>query len=238
MEYSITRNQLLGGLAELDRLASLDYGESIWAVASASQDDFDVKLLRLGRLLGVSMKEPFSTSRKRPRSTRDTRSTRAWTLRAAYALEETEVRQTWQYQTLKAMAKEAKVTPYEMALHLKRERHFFGYLYRSVHNYICADPKIREKVKKNVEAAHKGGLNLCVKSPETVVSAGGLALGSYLISVAPSILGYVGAPVIAGLVLLLYTIGVDAFCQWAKDKALDPGLTKPSTRTTRKRVAG
>ena len=202
------------GLAELDRLAQIDYDESLLKVTSSKSDDPEIKLLRLGRLLGVAMKEPFSQSRPRPRRTRDARSGRAWTLRPDVLLNDKAVRTTWQYSTLRAMAAESNISPSEMAQRLRRERNFFGYLFLSVHKYVCGDAIVRKQVADNVEAAKKSGINLRVQDPEVIVSAGGLALGSYLVSVVP-ILGFVGAPVIAGLVLLLYTIGVDAFCNWA-----------------------
>ena len=34
------------------------------------------------------------------------------------------------------------------------------------------------------------------------------------------ILGIIGAPVIAGMLLITYKIGIEAFCQWSKEKDL------------------
>jgi len=51
--------------------------------------------------------------------------------------------------------------------------------------------------------------------PEGIVGAGGLTLGVYLVQPVP-ILGMVGAPVIAAVVVILYTLGVNAFCQWSE----------------------
>jgi hypothetical protein len=48
-----------------------------------------------------------------------------------------------------------------------------------------------------------------------VVSAG-LSLGMLLIAHS-RVLGFVGAPGIAGFVLMIYRIGLDAFCDWSKD---------------------
>ena len=217
MAETITKRDLALGFVELDRLSRLDYFESVWAVANASTDASDIKMLRLGRLLGVSMKEPFSRARARPQPTKDTHSNRAWTLRPRQLLGASGAHDSWQYRTLQAMAREAKLNPTAMALTLKRERNFSAFLFRSVHKYLCGDAKIRAKVKRNVDAARKAGVGLRLQDPEVIVGAGGLALGSYLVSVAP-ILGYVGAPVIAGLVLLLYTVGVDAFCDWVSSK--------------------
>ena len=214
---TLTKNRFKDGIVELDRISQLDYRQTIWIVAGEASDTPETKLLRVGRVLGVSMKEPFSKSRKRPRPTTDTRSTRAWTLQPDELANSVAVRGTWQYATLEAMAKEARVSPKAMAQALKRERNFFGFLLDSVRKYVCGDAKIRAKIQKNVEVAHKTGLDVRLLTPEAVVAAGGLALGAYLISVVP-ILGYVGAPVIAGLVLLLYSIGIDALCAWVASK--------------------
>lgn len=210
---SLAKIQLKRGLDELERLAQADYSETISTVVN-SADNPDIKLPRIGRLIGISMKEPFSQSRARTRQTRDSRSRRAWTLRPETLLNDKAVRTTWQYESLRAMANEAKLAPSVMAERLRRERNFFGSIFISVHKYVCGNAKIRGKVIKNVEAARKSGMNIRIQDPEVIVGAGGVALGSYLVTVVP-ILGFVGAPVIAGLVLVLYTIGLDAFCDWA-----------------------
>jgi hypothetical protein len=47
------------------------------------------------------------------------------------------------------------------------------------------------------------------------VAAGGTALGTLLVQSVP-VLGMVGAPVIAAIVVMLYAVGIDAFCKWVK----------------------
>jgi hypothetical protein len=46
-----------------------------------------------------------------------------------------------------------------------------------------------------------------------LVQAGGVALATLLVSHIP-VLAIVGAPVLSGIVLLIFTIGIDAFCTW------------------------
>jgi hypothetical protein len=53
-----------------------------------------------------------------------------------------------------------------------------------------------------------------------LVQAGGLALGAYLVARIP-VFGFVGAPVVAGFVLVLYSIGSDAFCKYLDDRYED-----------------
>ena len=62
------------------------------------------------------------------------------------------------------------------------------------------------------------GFNLKNVKPEMVVASGGLAIGTWLVQAIP-VLGIMGAPVIAGIILI-YTVGIDAFCSWASDRAV------------------
>jgi|HubBroStandDraft_6_1064221.scaffolds.fasta_scaffold556339_1 hypothetical protein len=59
------------------------------------------------------------------------------------------------------------------------------------------------------------GGSLKAPTPEGLVGTGGLTLGVYLVHAVPA-LRMAGAPVIAGVVLILYVLGVDAFCQWSE----------------------
>jgi hypothetical protein len=91
---------------------------------------------------------------------------------------------------------------------------FLAYLASSAQKYICGDPDIRKKVDDTVQNAQGSGLHIDNFTPEKLVESGGVALASLLIAHVPA-LGFVGAPVIAGFVLLLYSIGTTAFCAWA-----------------------
>jgi len=64
-----------------------------------------------------------------------------------------------------------------------------------------------------MRAGKAAGFNVKVLTPEQLAQRGGVA--SFLIAHVP-VLGMVGAPVIAGSVLLFYRIGADAYCEWVK----------------------
>jgi hypothetical protein len=83
-----------------------------------------------------------------------------------------------------------------------------------LHKYICGDEAIRKKVKDAIKASLKMEGQLNTLTPEAIVGAGGLTLWVYLVQSVPA-LGMVGAPVIAGIVVILYVLGVKAFCQWS-----------------------
>ena len=125
------------------------------------------------------------------------------------------------------------------------ERGFFGYLAMSVRGYICGDPELRKKINEYMKGGKEAGFYLKHLTPDVIVQAGGLALGSLLIAHIP-ILGFVGAPVVAGLVLMIYTIGVDAFCKWSERgpgglgheaELEEPSVTVRSRAAARKRKA-
>jgi len=109
-------------------------------------------------------------------------------------------------------ANEHRQGVYALALNAHHERGFFRYVLGSTTKYICGDVKIRREIGKAVDEAKKSGININATSPGSlIVGSAGFGLGIMLIQSAP-ILGIVGAPVIAGLVLILYHIGIDAFC--------------------------
>jgi hypothetical protein len=71
-----------------------------------------------------------------------------------------------------------------------------------------------------VAQAKAAGFNTKHLRPEVFVQAGGLALGSLLVTHVP-VFAYVGTHVIAGFVLVLYSIGADAFCGYVRDYVHD-----------------
>jgi hypothetical protein len=211
------------GFTELQKLSRGDYHQSLEEVLS-DQDEKAV-FMRLGRLIGVSLKQPFATP-KPLRSIEDSRSHsyRGWEL-IPDSFRRSEVQQTWQYRTLAAILQEAPdgrrfASVEELAVDAHYERGFFGYLARSAHKYICGDPAIRKEIDKHVRAAKKAGVSTKHLTPEVLVQTGGLALGAYLIAHIP-VFAFVGAPVIAGFVLVLYSIGSDAFCKYLGDRYED-----------------
>jgi hypothetical protein len=208
------------GLAELDQLSTLEYHESLSEVLS--DPVLDDSAARVGRLVGVVLKEPFATVHTRSQPSFNSKAFREWEL-VDEASFDAVLRATWQYPVLETMRLDlalnaphfASMSTYRFALDAHHESGFFGAFAESVRKYICGDKEIRKKVSDALKAAGRTGSKLPPITPETVVTAGGLALGVFLVQAIP-LLGIVGAPVIAALLLILYTLGIDAFCSWSR----------------------
>jgi hypothetical protein len=112
---------------------------------------------------------------------------------------------------------------YGLALYAHHERGFFAILTVSCRKYLCSEPKLREEISNQIEDARRAGIDIRNVTPETIVAAGGAAVGTVLIQSIP-ILGLVGTPVIAGLLVIIYKIGMHAFCEWAQSRELETGL--------------
>jgi hypothetical protein len=96
-----------------------------------------------------------------------------------------------------------------MAEQVAHETGFFWHLLRSIRKYVCSDPKFASALQDKVDEAKKSGTP--VSLPSASVAA---TLSAALASSIPW-LGLASAPVIAGVVLLIWQIGLDAFCSWS-----------------------
>ena len=210
-------SELKEGLSFLDDLSHGDYHKSLTEILT--EDDDEARILRVGRLIGVTLKMPFANPENLSEPSTYTGSYRGWKLVDEKYFESPERKNTWQYQTLLALSKQEGLdSPYRLAMYAHYERGFFGYLALSFRNLICSDPKLRKQIKSKVDAGRRSGQNIQLVTPEFLVGAGGVALGAFLVNQVPSF-GYLGAPAIAGLVVLLYSVGVDAFCEWTATQA-------------------
>jgi hypothetical protein len=204
----VSNEDLHEGIEALDKLSREDYGLPLSALYAASDDE---AIGRLGRLIGVSLKQPFATPVLRAEPSKLTGSHRDWELNVS-ALDSEALATTWQHRALVALSSDlgySSVVAFAQDAH--HEAGFFGLFAASLKKYICGDPKIRKRVRTDVAAAKARGINTNAVTPETVVASGGAALASYLIVHVP-LMAFVGAPVIVGVVLILYRIGIDAFC--------------------------
>jgi hypothetical protein len=211
---AVDEKELNSGFAILNQLAKSEYHRSIQDLMADSPSAFD-KSAQIGRLIGVVLKEPFANPVRLEQPSSFTGAYNAWELDEGKFAEASRSA-PWQYGVLEQLAEtEGFHDAHNLAVEAHHERGFFGFLARSVAKYICGDPRIRRDIKKAADDARKSGINLTVTSPEVVVGSAGLSLGVLLVQNVP-ILGIVGAPVIAGFVLILYRIGVDAFCDWTR----------------------
>jgi hypothetical protein len=219
----MNKKELLDGLKELDELSQGDYRQSLGDLVEKAPDLEAVG--RLSRLIGVSLKLPFAEPVELDFPSVTSHAYRAWELIPA-RLDRPMNSSLWQARTLVYLWQGSAYSSWQsLAIDAHHERGFFRCLAQSVQKYICADPKFRKKIETSIKKGAASGFNVKVFTPEQLVQAGGVALASLLITHVP-VLGLVGAPVIAGLVLLLYSIGIDAFCQWLKSgdasKEIDP----------------
>jgi hypothetical protein len=228
-ENAVTEEEFKAGFQYLSELSEQEYHKSLSDCISEAYSGSP--FYGVGRLIGVSIKEPFAVAQILDSPSTHSLSFRTLDLRKS-RLQEPSRRETWQYQTLEEICRELSrdgrtPTVLQLAEYAKHEIGFFGYLARSAARYICADTELRKKINKSVAEAKTAGFNAKHLRPEVLVQAGGLALGSHLITHIP-VFAYVGAPVIAGFVLVLYSIGADAYCSYVRDYIHDKqqaGLT-------------
>jgi len=212
---------LEGGFKELDELSQAEYRETLAEVLT-DQISEHCRAIRLGRLVGVLLKQPFAEPETLTHPSFPTGAYRAWRLVDAGKFQLLATT-TWQYKVLEQMQRDlsseerqlAHYSLYQFAVDAQHERGFFAFFALTLRKYICGDKRIRNRVEDALKALGKaGGAKVPPITPETIVGAGGLILGVYLVQNIP-ILGMVGAPVVAALVVILYALGVDAFCQWS-----------------------
>jgi hypothetical protein len=239
----VTEEEFKAGFQYLSELSEQEYHKSLSDCITKGPKDrkgyewhLGSPFYSVGRLIGVSVKEPFATVEilagrelfppGGPSS--HSGSYRAWHLDTS-TLEDPSRRETWQYKTLEAICGElseegGNPTVLQLAEYATHEIGFFGYLARSAARYICGDAELRKKINKSVAEAKTAGFNAKHLRPEVLVQAGGLALGSHLVTHIP-VFAFVGAPVIAGFVLVLYSIGTDAYCSYVRDYIHDKTQT-------------
>jgi hypothetical protein len=214
----MNEKEIAKGFQQLNELSLAEYREPIERLIQ--EPDPLHGALRLGRLIGVMLKEPFAESLSRQQPSFRTGAFREWHLLNQDVFEQKPAT-TWQFVALKELKAEigkedprvANMTSvYAFAQDAHHETGFFGYFAQALKKYICGDKNTRAKIDVAIKEMKKVGVPQV--SPESIVGAGGLSLGAYLIHVVP-MLGFMGAPVIAAIVLILYTLGVDAFCNWA-----------------------
>jgi hypothetical protein len=209
---------LKSGIKELDSLARDEYHESLEEVLADTEQERSA--VRIGRLVGVILKEPFAKAVPREEPSIHTAAYRAWHLVDLEDFNSPARMGTWQYKALDEMRHEGVEyltefpSVYELAYYAQYESGFFGYFAQILRKYICRDPAIRKKVEEAINESTRLHAHIPKITPESIVGTGGLALSVYLVQTIP-MLGFVGAPVIAATVVILYTLGVNAFCTWS-----------------------
>jgi hypothetical protein len=208
--------EISAAVRDLDYLSLLEYRERIEDLTQTGETND--KILRLGRLIGVMLKEPFAVPTDLKARSPGTGAYRKWNFDKA-SVRSASKRRTWQFQVIAKLTDEHSVrfdTVADFMTHAHDERGFFRYFAESLQKYLCGDPKLRKKVESALKASLKGGTPLPTDTPEKIMAIGGAALGVWLVKTIP-LLGFVGVPVIAALVVIIYSVGIDAFCKWISD---------------------
>jgi hypothetical protein len=208
------------GFRQLNQLANIEYRQSLSQIVG--DRDKSKVAERLGRLVGVLIKEPFANVQELPAPSYRTSAFRSWELKSVADFDEVAATNPWQYQLLEQLRQELdpSTTVYFFAQDAHHESGFFGLYARTLRKYICGDKKIRKQVSDAFKAYTKMGGSMKAPTPEGLVGAGGLALGAYLVQAVPA-LGMAGAPVVAAVVLIIYVLGVNAFCEWSNELRTD-----------------
>jgi hypothetical protein len=211
---------------ELDRLSHEEYDLSLMQILEEPVvGGSDPAVDRIGRLGGVLLKQPFAAKPvELTEPSPYTGALRAWPLLDESAFAAALEKDSWQAQTLKRihaeLAKEnsdyQEFGVYYLAREAHSERGFFAYFAGSAKRYLCGDPTVRQKVQQALaDAQGDGGTQIAGRlTPAAIVGTGGATLGVELVQAVPE-LGLVGAPMIAALVVIVYRIGLDGFCEWA-----------------------
>lgn len=220
MTPEITSAMMKDGFRQLDQLALSEYGRPLPDVVASLNEEHGPSRLYFGRLLGIMIKEPFSQVRADPELLE---AKRRWELIPERLKDET-AQLTWQFQLisqLQAESLEYAVQSYSdveaMAQEVKQETGFFWHLLRSLRKYTCGDVKFSRELNKKLDELRRTG------APATLPSVSIAAtLAAFLAAHVPW-LGIASAPVIAGVVVLLWQIGADAFCSWSEE-IIDAGV--------------
>lgn len=98
-----------------------------------------------------------------------------------------------------------------MVQEVKQETGFFWHLLRSVRKYVCEDPTFSQELKEEIDELRRSGTAATLPSASIAAT-----LAATLVAHVPW-LGIASAPLIAGIVVLLWRIGCDAFCSWSAE---------------------
>jgi hypothetical protein len=190
-------------------------------LASANLTDQEV-LLKVGRLVGVLLKEPFAEKIEGDPVVSYTGAYNRWEIKPEYSFDSGGFEQNvnsnekltklWQYGVLDSMKQEMGFPSVGYLVYEAHyERGFFSYLSLSISKYICGN----KEIKKAVEAAKKeAGISQRL-TPEAILGSTGTIIAAELIKEV-SWLSVAAAPIITGLVIIIGTIGIDAYCKWSE----------------------
>lgn len=212
--------QLSEALQELDRLSHEEYRKSLAEVAMSG--DHKERLDRLGRLVGVVLKEPFATMFYSDTPSHHTGAYRGWELNQEAFRNETAL-SSWQYRMLAKLRQNEHIietlgyqeaTIQDFATMAQYERGWFRFLVVACREYLC-NPQLRQEINGHIQAAREAGFD--VSAPSMLVGSGAAgAIGTILVQNVP-ILRLASVPLILLMTIIISNTGLDEFCRWAHE---------------------
>lgn len=201
---------LAQGLQNLERLSQAEYHKDLVSLLNGSDEGLELK--QLGRLAGITIKEPFA----RPRLSAvafahtQTHAFRTWDLVDDQGAFDSK-RDSWQYQLLQTVASDPRQSVYDVAAKAQGERGFFGL----VAEHICASSKKSDNpLRGELEGLLKKlGVKEIPFTRDTIVSSVAVQVANLLIAYVP-LLANVSATLLAAVVTILLRWGLEAFCKW------------------------
>ena len=178
-------------------------------------------MARLARLMGVVAKQPFSNPAKAdPRKTA-TGTQREWHLDGAL-LAQADRRESWQFGSLESLWREqdpGSSSVEDFALNAHHELGIFRLMGRSLRGHICGDPDAAARVSSAVDDIRRSG-PFDPSSRQTLLSASVSSLATYLAATV-SWLGGPASPLVAAVIFILASKGLNQFCQWTERQDRD-----------------
>jgi len=197
---------------------------------------------RLGRLVGVVLKEPFATEFYSDTPSPHTGAYRGWELNEGAFSHKSAALNSMQGRVLDELRQNKHVIEalgyqtadiQELANIAQYESGWFRFLVVACREYLC-NPQVRQEIDGQLQAARNAGFD--VRDPNMLVGSGAAGAIGTILSQKVSKLGSVGAasaedqdhgsdqedrmPVIMLLTIIISNIGLNAFCLWARDQDL------------------
>lgn len=203
----MNETELKQGFMELGNLSKAEYNSGLEQILQKQEKE---SAQRVGRLVGILLKEPFARAVSLPNASATTGAIRSWELQGADVF--ITQKETWQYRALDQIRQDFGFQNVrEMAEEARREYGFFGIFAHELRKYLCDDSEVSQKVKELLSKA-----NLPHITPDAILSAGGVAVATLLVQHIP-LLEMASTAVVAGVVLILFKLGISAFCKWSQD---------------------
>jgi hypothetical protein len=222
---SLSPEALIDGFRELSALSAKEYKRDLSELLKHGSDKDEV-MSSVGRLVGVILKQPLSNEIPLSAPSQVTGAYYTYSL-DPQKVDKVRESRVWQLAVYNEFLEGDRSGENrwdgdlsQMVINLQAERSFWFYLVRSLRKYICNNKSLKAKIKSQEADLRRHlppGSNLAL-APHAVISASSYPLATTLVASVP-VLASASPIVIAGIVAVIATITVDAFCDYS-DQAM------------------